>query len=133
MLKKPHPPSPPYLSYKTNARPGVILSFVVGGISSLLSALVYAEFAAQYPIAGGAFNYISLSFGELAAWMVVTTLIMEYILSQAAVSRSFTFYFAKLIGKDSKFFLVRRNSKFFLLTALCVLGFCSCSLPRAVG
>lgn len=88
------------------AGPAVILSFVVGGVSSLMSALVYAEFAAQYPIAGGAFNYISLSFGELAAWMVVTTLIMEYVLSQAAVARSFTFYFAKLIGKPTDFFLI---------------------------
>ena len=50
------------------AGPAVVISFVVGGVSSLLSALVYAEFAAEYPIAGGAFNYISLTFGELAAW-----------------------------------------------------------------
>ena len=32
---------------------------------------------------------------------------MEYVLSQAAVARSFTFYFATLIGRPSNFFLVR--------------------------
>lgn len=26
------------------------------------------EFAAEFPVAGGAFNYISLTFGEFAAW-----------------------------------------------------------------
>ena len=39
--------------------------------------------------------------------LVTTTLIMEYVLSQAAVARSFTFYFATLIGRPSNFFLVR--------------------------
>jgi APA family basic amino acid/polyamine antiporter len=62
------------------AGPAIILSFVVGGVSSLLSALCYAEFAAEHPIAGGAFNYIALTFGELAAWLIVCTLIMEYVL-----------------------------------------------------
>ncbi|KAI8466934.1 MAG: amino acid permease-domain-containing protein [Monoraphidium minutum] len=89
------------------AGPAVIISFIISGLSAMLSALVYAEFAAQYPIAGGAFNYISLTFGELAAWLVVTTLIMEYILSQAAVARSFTAYFATLIGKPTKFFIIK--------------------------
>jgi hypothetical protein len=27
-----------------------------------------SEFATQYPLAGGAYNYISLTMGELAAW-----------------------------------------------------------------
>lgn len=30
--------------------------------------LCYAEMAVGLPIAGGAFNYISVTFGELAAW-----------------------------------------------------------------
>jgi APA family basic amino acid/polyamine antiporter len=33
------------------AGPAIILSFVVGGVSSLLSALCYAEFAAEHPTA----------------------------------------------------------------------------------
>jgi hypothetical protein len=45
-------------------------------MSALLSALCYSEFAVQYPFAGGAYNYISLTLGELAAWLTVTTLVL---------------------------------------------------------
>ncbi|KAF8072860.1 CAT1 [Scenedesmus sp. PABB004] len=89
---------------QSQAGPAVVLSFLVAGVSSLLSALCYSEFAAEFPLAGGAYNYISMSLGELAAWLVVTTLILEYILAAAAVSRAFSAYFATLIGKAPTFF-----------------------------
>lgn len=57
-------------------RPAIVISFIIAGISALLSALCYSEFAVQYPFAGGAYNYISISMGELAAWLVVTTLVL---------------------------------------------------------
>jgi amino acid transporter len=53
-----------------------VISFIIAGISALLSALCYSEFAVQYPFAGGAYNYISLTLGELAAWLTVTTLVL---------------------------------------------------------
>lgn len=46
--RSPHAPKPP-------GRPAIVISFVVGGISSLLSALCYAEFAA------GAFPSLGVS------------------------------------------------------------------------
>jgi amino acid transporter len=45
---------------------GVIISFVVAGLSATLSALCYSEFSVMYPYAGGAFNYIIASLGEFA-------------------------------------------------------------------
>jgi APA family basic amino acid/polyamine antiporter len=36
--------------------------------------------------------------------MIVTTLVLEYVLANAAVARSFSAYFAALIGKDPGFF-----------------------------
>eukprot|EP00878_Enallax_costatus_P036496 GHUV01040990.1.p1 GENE.GHUV01040990.1~~GHUV01040990.1.p1 ORF type:complete len:281 (+),score=47.38 GHUV01040990.1:220-1062(+) len=86
------------------AGPAIVISFIIAGISALLSALCYSEFATQYPLAGGAYNYISLTMGELAAWLVVTTLVLEYVLANAAVARSFSAYFATLIGQPSSFF-----------------------------
>jgi APA family basic amino acid/polyamine antiporter len=44
------------------------VSYAVAGLAALLSALCYAEMAVGLPIAGGAFNYICITFGELAAW-----------------------------------------------------------------
>eukprot|EP00882_Tetradesmus_deserticola_P001730 GHRQ01001859.1.p1 GENE.GHRQ01001859.1~~GHRQ01001859.1.p1 ORF type:complete len:634 (+),score=216.50 GHRQ01001859.1:64-1902(+) len=86
------------------AGPAIVISFIVAGISALLSSLCYSEFATQYPLAGGAYNYISLTMGELAAWLIVTTLVLEYVLANAAVARSFSSYFAALIGKDTAYF-----------------------------
>ena len=46
------------------------LSYVVAAAAALLSALCYAEMAVALPVAGGAFNYIAVSFGELPAFLV---------------------------------------------------------------
>jgi len=64
-------------------RPAIIISFIIAGISALLSALCYSEFATQYPLAGGAYNYISLTMGELVAWLTVTTLVLVSNISRA--------------------------------------------------
>jgi amino acid transporter len=58
--------------------------------TALHRPLACSEFAAEFPLAGGAYNYISMSLGELPAWLVVTTLILEYILAAAAVARAFS-------------------------------------------
>lgn len=56
------------LALSTPCSPAVIVSYLVAGVAALLSALCYAEMAVSLPIAGGAFNYICITFGELAAW-----------------------------------------------------------------
>lgn len=50
------------------ARPGVVVSYAIAAVAALLSALCYAEYAANLPVAGGAFSYVALTFGEYAAW-----------------------------------------------------------------
>ncbi len=62
--------------HNTLRSPAVVISFLVAGLSALLSSLCYSEFATQYPLAGGAYNYISLTLGEYAAWLTVTTLVL---------------------------------------------------------
>ena len=49
-------------------RPGVVFSYALSAITAMLTALCYAEYAAELPVAGGAFNYVSMTFGEYAAW-----------------------------------------------------------------
>ncbi|PRW59844.1 transcription elongation factor SPT5-like protein 1 [Chlorella sorokiniana] len=80
------------------AGPAVIVSYLVAATAALLSALCYAEMAVSLPVAGGAFNYISVSFGELAAWTVAWNISLETTLSSAAVARGFASYLATLIG-----------------------------------
>eukprot|EP00877_Chromochloris_zofingiensis_P004700 jgi/Chrzof1/14230/Cz08g30120.t1 len=85
--------------------PSVIVSYVVAGLCALLSAFCYAEFAVEFPFAGGAYTYIAASLGEFIAWITVTNLIFEYILSNAAAVRGFSPYFAALCDKDPGFFI----------------------------
>ncbi|XP_024377105.1 cationic amino acid transporter 6, chloroplastic [Physcomitrium patens] len=78
--------------------PAVVLAYLVAGISALLSALCYTEFAVEMPVAGGAFSYLRITFGEFPAFIVGANLLMEYVLSNAAVARSFTSYAASAYG-----------------------------------
>ena len=39
-------------------RPATICSYAIAGLSALLSSFCYAEYAVDYPIAGGAFTYM---------------------------------------------------------------------------
>ena len=131
-----------------------MLSFLVAGISALLSALCYSEFAVCFPISGGAFNYVLATLGEYAAWLTVATLvsarvrgtrgrrarvclraracsdrcrrdkkktlnsktpptkhpknikILEYVLANAAVARTWAPYLGQLVNKGSSFFVI---------------------------
>lgn len=48
--------------------PAVFISYIIAGISALLSSLCYTEFAVQVPVAGGAFSYLRLTFGIYKAF-----------------------------------------------------------------
>ncbi|KAG2448496.1 hypothetical protein HYH02_006387 [Chlamydomonas schloesseri] len=82
------------------AGPGVVVSYGLSAVTAMLTAFCYAEYAAELPVAGGAFNYVSMTFGEFAAWVTACDLVLEYTLSAAAVAKGFTAYTAALIGID---------------------------------
>ncbi|GAA0186980.1 amino acid transporter [Lithospermum erythrorhizon] len=44
--------------------PSVFISYIIAGISALLSCLCYTEFSVETPVAGGAFSYLRLTFGK---------------------------------------------------------------------
>ncbi|XP_040379337.1 cationic amino acid transporter 7, chloroplastic-like [Oryza brachyantha] len=80
------------------AGPAVFVSYVVAGVTALLSSLCYAEFSVRVPAAGGAFSYLRVTFGELVGFFGGANILMEYVLSNAAVARSFTDYLASTCG-----------------------------------
>lgn len=59
-------------------RPAVVISYSVAAGSALLSGLCYTEFVVDLPAAGGAFNYISVVFGEFTAWCAASWLSLIY-------------------------------------------------------
>ncbi|XP_076957328.1 cationic amino acid transporter 6, chloroplastic-like [Bidens hawaiensis] len=80
------------------AGPAVVLSYAIAGFCALLSAFCYTEFAVHMPVAGGAFSYIRVTFGEFMAFITGANLIMDYVFSNAAVARSLTTYLGTAIG-----------------------------------
>lgn len=84
------------------AGPAVILSYAIAGFCALLSAFCYTEFAVDMPVAGGAFSYIRVTFGEFTAFITGANLIIDYVFSNAAVARSFTAYLGTAIGVSSQ-------------------------------
>lgn len=43
--------------------PSVFISYIIAGLSALLSSLCYTEFSIEIPVAGGAFSYLRVTFG----------------------------------------------------------------------
>lgn len=60
------------------AGPAVIVSFVVAGLVCACAALAYTEMSTMMPMAGSAYTYSYVALGELPAWFVGWTLILEY-------------------------------------------------------
>ena len=80
------------------AGPGVILSFIVSGITAALAAIVYTELAAMLPAAGSAYTYAYVSLGEVIAWLVGWNLLLEYVVAASAVSIGWGGYLGDLFA-----------------------------------
>lgn len=77
--------------------PGISLLFVITAITCGFSALCYAEFASRVPIAGSAYTYAYVTFGELVAWIIGWALILEYSIGNIVVAISWSGYFVNLL------------------------------------
>lgn len=75
------------------AGPAVVLSFVISGIACAFAALAYAELAASVGGCGSAYGYSYAAFGELFAWIIGWTLLLEYGIAVAAVANGWSGYF----------------------------------------
>ena len=80
-----------------NGGPGISLLFVITAVTCGFSALCYAEFASRVPIAGSAYTYAYVSFGELIAWIIGWALILEYAIGNIVVAISWSGYFNNLL------------------------------------
>jgi APA family basic amino acid/polyamine antiporter len=78
--------------------PAVAFLFVFTAIACAFSALCYAEFASQIPVAGSAYTYAYASFGELLAWIIGWDLLIEYAIGNIAVAISWSDYFTGLVS-----------------------------------
>ncbi|MBU3158701.1 amino acid permease [Clostridium frigoris] len=80
------------------AGPAVVLSFIVAAIISALCALTYSELATMFPVAGSTYAYSYVAFGELIAWIIGWDLMLEYLVSSAAVASGWSGTFVGLLS-----------------------------------
>ena len=79
------------------AGPAVILSFAIAGLICAAAALAYAEMATMMPASGSAYTYTYVVLGELIAWIVGWSLILEYSLVVSAVAVGWSGYASPLL------------------------------------
>ncbi len=80
-----------------NGGPGVVFLFLITAVTCGFTALCYAEFASRVPVAGSAYTYSYVTFGELVAWIIGWALILEYGIGNVVVSISWSSYFVNLL------------------------------------
>ncbi|MED3661222.1 amino acid permease [Ureibacillus sp. FSL K6-8385] len=80
-----------------HAGPAIVFSFIFAAIVCAFSALCYSELSSSIPVAGSAYTYSYVLFGEMIAWMVGWSLLLEYGLAVAAVATGWSAYFQSLI------------------------------------
>jgi APA family basic amino acid/polyamine antiporter len=81
--------------------PGIVVSFLLAGVTCVFSALAYAELASTLPVSGSAYTYAYATMGEVLAWIIGWDLLLEYGVAVAAVSVGWGAYFVELL--DSVF------------------------------
>lgn len=76
-----------------HAGPAVAIAFLLAALISGIVGMAYAEFSSAMPVAGSAYSFGSVVYGEIIGWMLGWALILEYFLAVAAEATGFAAYF----------------------------------------
>lgn len=82
----------------SHSGPAIIYSFILAAIVCAFAGMCYSEFASAIPVAGSAYTYGYVVFGELIAWLVGWALLLEYGLAVASVATGWSSYLNSLLA-----------------------------------
>lgn len=80
-----------------HAGPGVILSFIFAAIGCAFTGLCFSELSAMMPVSGGPYSYAYSTLGEIVAWIIGWTLILQYAGGAALVAISWSAYMVSFL------------------------------------
>ena len=80
------------------AGPAVFFSFILAAFACALAAFVYSEFSSLIPLAGSAYTYVYLTLGEIPAWLIGWTLLLEYLVASSVVAIGWSNYFNNFLN-----------------------------------
>lgn len=89
---------------KNIAGPGIVLSFLIAAIASMLAGLCYAEFGCRISKAGSAYVYTYATVGEFWAFVIGWNMILEYIIGNASLAKGLSEYIDSIFNGAIKAF-----------------------------
>ena len=81
------------------AGPALTISFVISALGCVLAGFCYAEFAAMIPVSGSVYSYSYTTMGEVIAWFIGWTLILEYLFACSAVAVGWSGYMLSILNE----------------------------------
>ncbi len=79
------------------AGPGVLISFLIAALVCVFAGLCYAELASFIPISGGAYSYAYVALGELPAWLIGWSSVIQYLAAACTVAVGWSGYFMSIL------------------------------------
>ncbi|CAG2236569.1 unnamed protein product [Mytilus edulis] len=81
-----------------SAGPSAVLSVIIAGVAAVLSGFCYSEFTTRLPQAGSSYVFVYASLGELSAFVIGWSMILENIVLAAVTAKAWGQYFDGLLN-----------------------------------